>query len=92
MDVFVSRNEWPEHETRLRRSRVAFEAEDEHFLFIDHPCVLDFGLIDATHGYAILRHRKRRSFFSRRLLPDIARLFFLDRALVPCATAGWCAQ
>lgn len=81
MELFAAEREWHAHEAHLRRSAVAFEASHEHFLFIDDPCVADIWLLDATHGVVQLTRRRRRAFFSAKLLPDTDRFFFLHKKI-----------
>lgn len=47
-------------------------------------------MIDAHNGYLILRRRRERAFFARRL-PG-ARLFFMHAIPTPAPVPEWCVQ
>lgn len=87
--------EWHEYDKTTRRDRARFQVPNEHFAFIDHDDILQIQMVDRLNGFIILKTRRRRAFFSKKILPDAHRFFVLgkNKAPIPEHTPpAWCAD
>jgi hypothetical protein len=85
--------EWHEYDRTTRRDRALFRVHREQFAFSDHADILKIQMIDPLNGYIILKTRRRRAFFSQRILPDATHLFTLRKNKTPVPThtpSIWC--
>ena len=87
--------EWHEYDQTIRRDRALFCVENEHFAFIDHDNIREIQMIDPLKGYIILKHHRKRAFFSKKILPDAKRFFILRKNKTPTpkhTPPPWCTE
>lgn len=87
--------EWHEYDKTTRRDRALFRVSDEHFAFIDHKDIDEIRMLDPLNGYVILKTRRRRAFFSHKILPDAKHFFILRKHKTPTlqpTPPAWCVE
>ena len=87
--------EWYEYDQTTRRDRALFRVPSAHFAFVDHPDILHIQMIDPLNGYVVLKNRRKRAFFSKRILPDAQHFFVLRKNRTPTpehTPPAWCAD
>ena len=85
--------EWHEYDRTTSRARALFRVHREQFAFSDHADILKIQMIDPLNGIIILKTRRRRAFFSQRILPDATHLFTIRKNKTPAPThtpPTWC--
>ena len=87
-------DEWFEYDKTTKRSRAFFRVPQEHFAFVDHRDIVHIQMLDRLNGIVILKSRHKRSFFSKRILPDACQFFFMRKRSPPAPppTPDWCAE
>jgi len=87
--------EWHEYDQTTRRDRALFRVPDQHFAFVDHADIERIQMIDPLNGYVVLKTRRKRAFFSKRILPDAKQFFVLRKNKTPTpehSPPAWCAD